>query len=339
MIDSEVRRRTHRRPPAWSSPAALELPGEIADAVETLLQAIARDTDAELDGYMLDSVRDRIHAQLEFGSGAIKHESAVLAGLGQADFQRVFGQFCRYLGQPVAINKAGDVIKEVKDAGHRDSTLAPARGHMTNQELAFHSDRADVTVLACWEPATSGGEFKVCSSARLIELIERHDPAWRAWLTRPIPHDLRDEGGSPDQGYCLLPILTETRETFVLRYIRKFNESVKRHGIELPDEARAMLDGIDALLEDDSISVEFPFAKGTLVLTNNHTTLHSRNAFVDVAPQQRCLLRCWIASEYTRPLPAEFVPVFHHVEAGVLRGGIATDTSGTRLQALSAAGH
>ncbi|KVT64713.1 clavaminic acid synthetase [Burkholderia ubonensis] len=326
MKYAEVQRRTHRRPPAWSKPDALELPGDLAMSVEVLLDAIARGRDAEFDTYLLDAIRERIHDKLEFESGAIRHQSAVLERLGKDDFHRVFYRFCRYLGLPVAINKSGDVIKEVKDAGHRDSVLAPARGHMTNQELAFHSDRADVTVLACWEPAAEGGEFKVCSSARLVELIEARRPAWLPWLTQPIPHDLRDEGGI-DNGYCLLPILTETDDSFVVRYIRKFNESVKRHDIALPEPVRAMLDEIDGLLNSDGMFVQFAFEKGALVLTNNHITLHSRNAFVDAPPRQRCLLRCWIASEHTRPLPPAFEPIFHSVAPGVLRGGIATGSA------------
>lgn len=320
----EMKEMTHRRPSPWSSVDALALPRKAADDLEALLAAILVNEDDKLNSVTMQVVRQFVHNKLEFGSGAIKHDSDVLARAGRADFDRVFARFCEYLGQPAAINKAGDVVKEVKDWGRRDSAMVPVRGHMTNQALAFHSDRADISVLACWETASRGGEFKICSSAKLVEVLEQQNPVWLQWLSRPIPHDLRDEGSANDS-YCMLPILRETEESFVLRYIRKFNDSVVRHQLPLQEEIKHMLDGIDSILDQPEISVQFTFEKGSLVLVNNHTTLHARTEFVDIAPQQRCLLRCWLSSEFTRALPEEFSPIFHNVQPGMLRGGIVPD--------------
>ncbi|MGV8442424.1 clavaminic acid synthetase, partial [Pseudomonas aeruginosa] len=70
-----------------------------------------------------------------------------------------------------------------------------------------------------------------------------------------------------------VPLLTETPRTFVLRYIRKFNESVTRHGLSLAPQVRSMLDGLDEAIERADGYAERDFSKGMLVLVNNHTTL------------------------------------------------------------------
>lgn len=312
---------THQRPAPWTTPDALALPAPIAEELEGLLGQLVSGTSHAEHAQRAQQLRHAIHHQLESGSGAIWLHSAALARASREAFHHAFFEFCTLLGLPVSINKNGDVIKEVKDAGHKDSKLAPARGHMTNQELAFHSDRADITVLACWEAASHGGEFKICSSAKLIEVLEKRNPDWIKWLTTPIPHDLRDEGSSGDS-YCHLPILSESDGAFVLRYIRKFNDSAIRHGIALPDEVKTMLSEIDQVINHPDMSVQVSFEKGSIALVNNHTTLHSRTEFVDAPGAERCLLRCWLASEFTRPLPEAFSTIFHTIQPGVLRGGV-----------------
>lgn len=83
-----------------------------------------------------------------------------------------------------------------------------------------------------------------------------------------------------------------------------------------------MLDGLDEAIERADGYAELDFSKGMLVLVNNHTTLHARTEFSDDERQRRCLLRCWLSSEFTRELPESFLPLFHQVAAGSLRGGI-----------------
>jgi hypothetical protein len=308
---------THSRPPAWTNRDALNLPISDYDDLENLLHQIAR-------GGLLgctnkfSQLRFAIHQQLESGSGAIWFESEVLSGLDWGNFNRTFEQFCMFLGSPVPINSHGKIFKKVEDEGIRDSVFNPVRGHMTNQELAYHSDRADITILACWQQAAYGGEFKIFSSSKLVELINSRNYSWRHLLNQPIPHDLRDEA----EGYCHIPILVDVQDNFVLRYIRKFNESVVRHGIELDAEVSKMLDDIDLILNESGASVELEFKKGAFSIVNNHITLHSRNKFMDIEDRRRCLLRCWISSEFTRPLPIEFLPIFHEIRPGVIRGGV-----------------
>ncbi len=259
----------HRRPAPWRGNAVFCASAAFAAGLETLFARLLERRPADSAEALL---RQRLHHELEHGSGVLLHDSALLRGLAEDEFQRVFRAFCQWLGRTVAINRNGEYLKEVRDLGLRDARDAPQRGHLTSQELAFHSDRADLTVLACWSPARRGGAFRIRSSADVLATLEAANPAWLPLLGQPIPHDLRDEG---DADYALVPLLTETPRTFVLRYIRKFNESVTRHGLSLAPQVRSMLDGLDEAIERADGYAELDFSKGMLVLVNNHTTLHA----------------------------------------------------------------
>ncbi len=241
----------HRRPAPWRGNAVFCASAAFAAGLETLFARLLERRPADSAEALL---RQRLHHELEHGSGVLLHDSALLRGLAEDEFQRVFRAFCQWLGRTVAINRNGEYLKEVRDLGLRDARDAPQRGHLTSQELAFHSDRADLTVLACWSPARRGGAFRIRSSADVLATLEAANPAWLPLLGQPIPHDLRDEG---DADYALVPLLTETPRTFVLRYIRKFNESVTRHGLSLAPEIHVMLVG--TLLTRGAYFMVWPF--------------------------------------------------------------------------------
>ncbi|MBF3158556.1 clavaminic acid synthetase, partial [Pseudomonas aeruginosa] len=137
----------HRRPAPWRGNAVFCASAAFAAGLETLFARLLERRPADSAEALL---RQRLHHELEHGSGVLLHDSALLRGLAEDEFQRVFRAFCQWLGRTVAINRNGEYLKEVRDLGLRDARDAPQRGHLTSQELAFHSDRADLTVLACW---------------------------------------------------------------------------------------------------------------------------------------------------------------------------------------------
>ncbi|MES2204040.1 MAG: TauD/TfdA family dioxygenase [Pseudomonadota bacterium] len=260
------------------------------------------------------------HKELEEGTGVVFLKNFIsCTNFDASKIHEIFMNFCLFIGEPVPINKLGEVLREVKDIGLKDSVAKPVRGHLTNQSLAFHSDRADITTLLCMSPAYQGGEFKVGSSARLFhELKKRKD--FLDILSSNIPHDLRDEG-SDDANICAHPIVSY-ENIFCVRYIRKFIESTARFGLTMDPKLVAALDYIDTIVNSESFSHEFYLNPGDFIMINNHLTLHSRNSFIDSESQKRCLLRIWLSTEFSRPLPESFKPIFYQVTAGSSRGGI-----------------
>ncbi|EAV3944760.1 clavaminic acid synthetase [Salmonella enterica] len=307
------------RPPAWRGNDVFTYSAHFQEPLENVLKAIAS---GRLPSESDDKLRRELHRELELGSGVLFHDSRLLRNLEADPFRDIFRAFCLWLGFPVSINQQGDYLKEVRDHGLRDSNNAPQRGHLTRQELTFHSDRADLTVLGCWSPAAKGGEFRIRSSVDIVAQIEQRQPDWLPYLYKPIAHDLRNEGDRP---WFLLPLLSENEHLFVMRYIRKFNDSVIRHGVQQPPDVRQMLTEIDEIIEQPGHFAEIHLRKGMLIAVNNHTTLHARTQFENDEHFERCLLRCWLSSEFTRPLPDSFQPLFHSTTAGALRGGVRPD--------------
>lgn len=259
------------------------------------------------------------HREIEEGTGVVLIQDSALKNFDSVTKKKIFLNVCYFFGNPVYINKSRDIIKEVKNTGQKDSVYNPVRGHMTNQELAFHSDRADITSLLCESPAESGGEFKICSSSQLFYALSNF-PDIVQILSEDIPHDLRGDGNGI-QDFCSHPIISNG-DVFVVRYIRKFIESIVRHGQYLDKRLVKALDHLDSILNNPDIYSQFEFCSGDIIFFNNHTTLHARNKFEDSDKNQRCLFRVWLSSEFTRKLPDSFKPIFHSVLPGTVRGGI-----------------
>lgn len=269
----------------------------------------------------LDNLYLNFHKEIEMNTGVIFLPN-IFADYANdiTQLKKVFYKVCRFFGNPVPINKSKDVIREVKDIGGKDSINNPVRGHLTNQALAFHSDRADITALVCVSPATEGGEFKICSSAKLVRRLQQLRPDLLQVLSTPIPHDLRDEG-SNDESVCNHPVISY-QDVFWVRYIRKFIDSTVRHGIKIQPAIEQALDYVERIINEKDFSFQVNLKAGDAIIFNNHLTLHSRNAFKNSDSQTRCLLRVWLSSKHTRPLHESLKPIFHDVKAGSERGGI-----------------
>ena len=260
------------------------------------------------------------HEELEQGTGVVfLPHLDIMKNKNKEKRCKFFLDFCQFIGEPVPINKEGEILREVKNIGIKDSITKPARGHLTNQSLAFHSDRADITALLCESLPFTGGEFKICSSANLFYALQDR-PDILEILSHNIPHDLRDEGTS-EAAICNHPIMGD-KENFWVRYIRKFIDSTVRHGLTIDKKITDALDYIDTIINKEDFYCEISFKPGDLIMFNNHLTLHSRNAFADNETNQRNLFRIWLSSEFSRPLPESLKSVFHSVEGGSSRGGI-----------------
>jgi hypothetical protein len=268
---------------------------------------------------VLNQLYLKFHKELEEDTGVVLLTKTKFIELNAHTKKKLFLNICKFFGEPVPINKAGEVIREVKDHGMLDSVTNPVRGHLTNQALAFHSDRADITAMLCESVAAEGGEFRISSSASLFNKLQDKKNVLEI-LSNNIPHDLRDEGEN-EAAICYHPIISY-KNVFWVRYIRKFIMSVVRHGLSIDKEIINALDVVDKIINDDNFYQEIFFQSGDMIFFNNHLTLHSRNNFVDNEIHKRCLFRVWLSSEFTRPLPDTLIPIFHSIKAGSNRGGV-----------------
>src|SRR3989338_1703939 len=257
-----------------------------------------------------------IHKELEENTGVVFVNNSALKNFNAKEKKKIFFQLCQFIGKPVSINKTGELIREVKDSGLKDSIDKPVRGHLTDQSLAFHSDRADITAMLCDTISESGGAFKICSSSNLFDALKAYPQALEI-LMQDIPHDLRDEGAGGAQ-ICYHPIISN-QKSFVVRYIRKFVDSIVRHGMVVDHKITDALNTVDFILNSDGFFEEIYFKPNDMIFFNNHITLHARNAFVDSNKNKRCLFRIWLSSEFSRELPNSFHSLFYSTKAGTHR--------------------
>lgn len=80
-----------------------------------------------------------------------------------------------YLGTAKSQNSHGHLVGHVVDMGGRLGEDR-VRGYQTNQTLKFHTDRADMSALYCFQPAPKGGTTKVASSMAIHDTIMQTQP-------------------------------------------------------------------------------------------------------------------------------------------------------------------
>jgi hypothetical protein len=116
-------------------------------------------------------------------------------------------------------------------------------------------------------------------------------------------------------------------------YLRHYIEEAQRRFAGAPrltPDQYAVMDLIDALVNDPAIHLQMAFLPGDMQFLHNHQILHSRNDFENwpEPARHRHLLRLWMAPSAGRPLPPVFAPRYGSLTPGD-RGGIVVP--GTRL--------
>ncbi len=210
--------------------------------------------------------------------------SAFFWGLGQ------------HLGRPGAQNRRGDLLGHVRDTG-ADRTDRYVRQYLTNQNIPFHCDAADMVGLLCLHPAQSGGLSRIASSVSVFNELLRRRPDLAPRLFEPLMLDTRDEAEA--NGMRVLPIPPCRYSGGVLRtfwHSEYFRTSQRHEGVHLTDAENALLDLYDEISDSPDFYVDMSLEPGDVQLLSNHTVIHARTDYVDPPEEhrKRHLLRLWI---------------------------------------------
>jgi hypothetical protein len=273
--------------------------------------------------------------ELERGAGVVRLSGLPVERYSAADLKTVFWGICAQLGTPLHQNTRGEVLGEVKDetgqglaitgGGPGPVPSARMRSRSTGP-LRWHTDKCDVLALLCASNGISGGISKVVSTVAIQDEILRRRPDLLevlyqdVWRMRP-----KDEegGGNPDSVF-LMPVFARGPDgSFTSQYSRTYVEMAhEQPGVPpIRPEQVAALDLLAEVAEE--LHTEAPFTPGDMQFLNQHVTYHGRTAYADdvTAGAQRVLLRIWLSTPNSRPLPAGHVVQWGAVEAGALRGG------------------
>jgi len=282
-----------------------------------------------------------IRAELEDGCGLLLLRGIEPERYSMDELKLLYAGLCRHIGSLVYSNRAGEIMREIRDvtrddtravgerygalpdAGKPGAFLSSYARTLTNQLLRFHTDRCDVVALFCIRQARAGGLSQLCSSPMVHNEMLRRRPDLAAALYEPMWRSrFGEEDATGDSAYPL-PVWGVRGAKFTSHYSRTFIEAAQRRP-EVPRLSAAQAEALDLLHAiAEELSFEMSFAPGDIQFVNNHVIYHARRAFEDdPAEGGRLLLRLWMAVPNSRALPKGHEVLWRNITAGAPRGGI-----------------
>jgi hypothetical protein len=279
-----------------------------------------------------------VREELENGSGMVKLTGLAVAHYREDELRRIWYALGRHLGTPMYQNRAGEMMRDIKDEGMGGAKLYGATVDemgktflssgartLSAGQLRFHTDRCDVVGLLCVRQASEGGVSKLASSATVYNQMLKRRPDLHALLCKPIPRSRFGEEAGGEHVTYDLPVFGvkdgKLTSHFSLTYIE--SAQLMPHVRKL---SSAEHDAIHMLLEvAEEECFEMRFSPGDIQLLNNHVIYHGRTAFKDdqASGQDRMLMRLWLSVGNSRALPEDHAVLWGDVNGGRPRGGIA----------------
>jgi hypothetical protein len=245
--------------------------------------------------------------------------------MGEDEIESAYLALGLCLGQPVSQRRDGALLARVEDMG-ADISVPTRRGHQSDSELPFHVDRADAVALLCVRPAAEGGESRIASAWAVHDILRERAPALLAALYEPLPQDRRGEERPGEPPWTAMSVFARAGGRPVSRYVPRFIEGSQRFD-DAPRLTATQRDALAAaaeVLAEPGVALEMRLGPGDLQLIDNSAIWHARTAFADPGGpgRGRLLLRLWLATPDSPPLPAEFGSLYGAVAAGTVRGGV-----------------
>jgi hypothetical protein len=301
--------------------------------VDALLTALARVKSKGLapeamrrGDFEVPALRDRfveLGRELESGKGFLFVRGLPIEELSIDDCKLLFWGIGLQLGVPINQTRHWQLLAEVKDVGEKTGT-GTSRAFRAPGPLRFHCDLADVLGLLCVRNAEWGGRSQVVSAAAIHNAMLERRPDLLEELYRPFCFSRQGEEVAGESPWYERPVFAERDGHFTSYFTRTFIESAQRieQVPKLTERQQEALVTVSALA--DELGLTFDMEPGDIQLLNSHVTYHSRTDYRDHAEpeRKRTLLRLWLATPFSRPLPREFERFYGSPEAGAMRGGL-----------------
>ena len=276
----------------------------------------------------------RIGEELENGRGLILLRGLPLSYSAE-DLRIAYWGLGLHLGIAVAQSPDGDFLGEVRDYGEKPE-LTKSRGSRTTRALPFHGDRCDIVGLLCVRPGKSGGESRVVSAATIHNEILARRPDLLDEFYGDFYQSRQGDEPPGEQPFYPQPIFGFRDGHFTGQFSPAYIEFAQLIPGCPPLTARQKeaMDLFRALA--DELCLDMDFRPGDIQLLNNHTIYHGRGRFEDYEEpeRKRLLLRLWLSTPNSRPIPENYDIAWGRTGAGEVRGGIIPRT-GVARDALS----
>lgn len=229
-------------------------------------------------------------------------------------------------------NAAGHLVGHIADLGH-DPAAPNTRLYATAAAQPWHNDSADLVSLLCLAQAEEGGGSAWASSAAIHDALAAEDPAAVGVLAaRGVWfYDRKGEVPAGKLGFFEMPVFnidpsgrvfTNLSSNYYVAAAARFPGRVP----PLTPAQTAAVARVEAMAGSDRFALRTHLAPGDMQILNNHTVLHTREAFRDGPRGRRHLLRLWLSSPDDPPLPQVYAELYGD-DALVpgARGGIRVD--------------
>jgi hypothetical protein len=246
-------------------------------------------------------------------------------GLDEKTFELLTWAIGLHAGVARPQGKATHYVSAVRDVGTAYRT-GTGRGYSSNAELDFHTDSADMVLLACYNTAASGGMSITTSSLAAYARMQRNHPRLVDWLHQPVHFSRQGEQAPDEEPSYPHPIFDEAGGKLFSKWnVNRVTSAQKLEGVpRLTAPHREALETFDRVVRHPDLAHTMWLAPGDLQIINSHVTLHSRTEFTDhdEPSRKRLLFRLWLAPPDGELLPESWRVLYKAVEPATVRGGI-----------------
>ena len=205
----------------------------------------------------------------------------------------------RQLGE---LNDRYGQLFDVVDRGV-DHTKSNAPISKTKAATGMHTDSSDarynphLIALLCLQPGSVGGQSLLANAVDLLARLRVAHPELEAVARESFPRDVVTPGLQDHKAAIeanAIPVFAEDEHGFVFRYMRYWTErAMAKLNREVPAELTRLFDFIDADMAQHAL--RFSLKRGDMLIANNRTMVHGREAFEDLpGAARRCLVRAWV---------------------------------------------
>ena len=235
-----------------------------------------------------------LRAEVMDGKGVVVLRGVSPEAFSREERERIFWGLGQHFGYCAVQSSRGDRIGYVR----HEPGDPHARGYRSSGELVLHTDSHAMIALTPLQPAESGGETWLASSATIHNVILRERPDLLAPLYRGSRWHSSEVGLTTGNIPVFSNVAGHLSVMFFEDHIRR---GAKTLGEPLPADLDEALTFFASVARRDDVCVKFMLEPGEMLFSNNFVVLHARTEFRNSAEKQRCLARLWINIEPGRP--------------------------------------
>lgn len=258
--------------------------------------------------------------EINHGRGFMIVKGLPVARLTNEQVRCMFWGIGLHMGVPLSQNSYGEMLGDVYDEGAKMGA-GRVRGYRTNQQLRFHTDRADIVGLLCLQQSLSGGMSSLVSSTAIYNEIARVHPEHLPVLMHGLMHATMEEGGK--MVTYRMPVYDVRDGVVSCRILRNTIENTRKMALaEFTDIENAALEYMDSLTNHPDMRLDMMLERGDMQFVNNYTTLHARTEFEDYPEpeRKRHMVRLWLkANGARRRVTPETFSDYHGLEKTLVR--------------------